>query len=748
MRRMMFAFAALAACGAGAITATKEYVDGKIEPLCTIQAFEDFCRTNSVLIGGPYLPAESEISSNLFSAAWMSGPVWPYRRWSYRMMDEDWPARPVLFDFGAGAMMTKGMLLKDGWWGLAALIQADYPDRTVTTQALPYYVEAKALEPVTGKVWSAWHVVPAKWKIIQDSGSALTLRADSIDTEAESQISGVTWVHYNSSTVTGLASNISGVYAWRSKVHKHGHALEADRIADRAEFEAAIKANAAAIETNAMRIADNAAGVSALGTNTVTKSDFDDMTEMMLYSFAPYVQYTAATGYVVCAGVTNAMTKQDMYRGWLEVGNHAVPMFTGLNGFRRYQVMAFESYDPFLLNAWYREAYTGKWKRAEITTFDPNLEVLSDEDDYGVGWVKFTTTHVYPAGVTNVCDNYVFFHARENIAYQSDIKPAVSNALAGAAGNFATKQSVTVVSNLAASADTKVNTLVAYVQGDDVMDVVTNYDSAVHMPSRSLRQKIEDGGTNVWRVVWDEMTRWDWFMNIYLPTNYYNKAEVDAALDDKADRAWGYYDSHTGGWSPDNYLQISSSKILIAAGMAYQRHVTTGGAVWVLESNGLVTEVGGVSSNGFFRISDDEGNALFEIVKGNKRTIGSTAGALTTTNIMGVTHMYITYAVESGEHPTIEATSDLGTAFVSEDSASSLVNVTWSGSSGDWHAEVWPKVASSSMFVRASHEIGGETYIKNTAPTGLDGGIIYNGVRYRIVPYSTGGKTYLTLEAW
>jgi len=314
-------------------------------------------------------------------------------------------------------------------------------------------------------------------------------------------------------------------------------------------------------------------------------------------------------------------------------------------------------------------------------------------------------------------------------------------------GNYATKQNVTVVSNLAASADTKANTLISYVNGDDVMDVVTNYDSAVRISSRSLRQRVEDGGTNYWRVVWDEMTRWDWFMYTFLPTNYYNKAEVDSALDDKADRAWGFYDSHTGGWSPDGYLQISAPKILVAAGMAYQRHVTSGGVVWVLESNGLVTEVGGVASNGFFRISDDEGNALFEIVKGNKRTIGSTAGALTTTNIMGVTHLYITYAVEAAEHPTIEATTSLGTPFVSQESVSSPVNVTWTGSTGDYHAEVWPKSASSSLFVRASHEIGGETYIKNTAPTGLDGGLIYNGVKYRVVPYSSGGKTYLTLEA-
>jgi hypothetical protein len=311
-------------------------------------------------------------------------------------------------------------------------------------------------------------------------------------------------------------------------------------------------------------------------------------------------------------------------------------------------------------------------------------------------------------------------------------------------GSYATKQGVSAISNIAVSAETKANTLISYVNGDDVMDVVTNYDSSVHISSRSLRQRVEDGGTNVWRVVWDEMNRWNWF----LPQIDWQTNALWNALSEKADRAWGFYDSHTGGWSPDGYLQISAPKILVAAGMAYQRHITTGGAVWVLESSGLVTEVGGVASNGFFRITDDDGNALFEIVKGNKRTIGSTAGGVTTEVIMGITHMHISYNVESAEHPIIEATANLGTPFVGEDSASSIVNVTWTGSSGAWVAEVWPKTASLSLFVRASHEIGGETYIKNTAPTGLDGGLIYNGVKYRVVPYSSGGKTYLTLEAW
>lgn len=292
-----------------------------------------------------------------------------------------------------------------------------------------------------------------------------------------------------------------------------------------------------------------------------------------------------------------------------------------------------------------------------------------------------------------------------------------------------------VVSNLAATADGKATTAIAYLQGDDAKVVVTNYDSAVTMPSMSLQQRIDEGGSNYWKVVWNELTRWDWF----LPIIGQQTNALWAAIEEKADRAWGYYDSHTGGWAPDGYLSISAPKILIAKNMAYQRHLSTDGAIWILESNGLVTEIGGVQSNGFFRISDDDGNALFEIVKGNKRTIGSSATGITTTNIMGITHCYIPYPVEAAEHPIIYATTSLGTPFISQESSSSPVNVTWTGTTGDYHAEVWPKTASASLFIKAEHETGGETYIKNTAPISAEGGILCTDGIHKVRPVYNGG---------
>lgn len=299
-------------------------------------------------------------------------------------------------------------------------------------------------------------------------------------------------------------------------------------------------------------------------------------------------------------------------------------------------------------------------------------------------------------------------------------------------------------SNLAYNADTKVNTVNAYLAGDDARVVVTNYDSTTAMPSLSFQQKMTDGGSNWWRIVWNELTRWNWLQEEYLPTNYYNKGEVDAALGQKADRAFGFYDSHTGLYAPDGFLWISSPRIAIAAGMSYQRRVTTSGAVWVLESNGLVTETSGVGSNGFFRVSDDEGNSLFEVVKGNKRTVGATANGVEMFDVMNVTHMLIHYSVEGGDHPTVFVCDDLTTAqWHDETSADCIANVSWTGSSGDWTAEVWGKSAQPKMFVKAEYETGGETYIKNSAPVSAAGGILCTDGIHKCRPvYNNGTITW------
>lgn len=295
--------------------------------------------------------------------------------------------------------------------------------------------------------------------------------------------------------------------------------------------------------------------------------------------------------------------------------------------------------------------------------------------------------------------------------------------------------------------DKTVDSLSKLIYGDDCRLISTDYNSKTKMPSLSVEFKVKDdaSGSNIWYKVWDEMTRFNYLIYDYLPENYYSKLQLDAILEQKADRAWGFYDSHTGNFAPEGYTWISSPKIAIAGGMAYQRILTTSGAIWVLESNGLVTEVGGESDTGFFRISDDKGNALFEITKGSEQIAPANAGGCTTRIVMGVTRLDIPYYIESAEHPKLEISRDLKTWYAETDE-SCPVNVAWSGISGAYSAEVWGKQPESKLFVRASYKKGAEDKIVNSAPVEFTklviGGVTYSNLRVETID----GKKVLVLE--
>ena len=279
------------------------------------------------------------------------------------------------------------------------------------------------------------------------------------------------------------------------------------------------------------------------------------------------------------------------------------------------------------------------------------------------------------------------------------------------------------------------NAVSSIVIGDDCELVSTNYNSATKLPSLLLRFKIKDEATGemVWYKVWEEITRWNHLFDEYLPTNYFNKTQIQAELDQKADRAWGHYDSHTGGYAPDGFTWISSPKIAIAGGLAYQRVVMSEGAIFVLMSNGMTTFTGG-ETNGFFRISDDKGKAIFEITKGTERVQGATSYVKSTQQINGYTHLYLDYYVESPKHPTIEVCTDLHKLdWKAETDSGCLANVVWSGESGHYKAEVWGKQPFTVLFVRASYIQGAKDVIKHHAPVEFG-------------PVTIGGTTYNTLK--
>lgn len=347
-----------------------------------------------------------------------------------------------------------------------------------------------------------------------------------------------------------------------------------------------------------------------------------------------------------------------------------------------------------------------------------------------------TTTYAY-SGVAVKRSGQNTDYLWDTTSQSGIVRRSELSGLASSSSVSALDDDVSVLSNTVASIGAMLN-------AENARFVSTNYNSNAQIPEAYVEAKI-DGS---WLTIWSEMTRWNWLTDTYLPGSFYTKAQVNSALADKADRAWGFYDSHTGLYAPDGFTWVSSPKIAIAGGLAYSRTLTNEGAIWVLEANGMVAETGGLT-NGFFRVSDDEGNALFEIVKGDKRTIGATANSVQVIGAFTPSKLQIGYAVQADAHPTLQITASLTDPdWYDEDSASCPANVTWSGVSGAYVATVQAKSASATqLFVKAEYQVGGETYIKNVGPISVDGGIYCTDNIHRVRPvYNNGTITWEVVQ--
>ena len=73
-----------------------------------------------------------------------------------------------------------------------------------------------------------------------------------------------------------------------------------------------------------------------------------------------------------------------------------------------------------------------------------------------------------------------------------------------------------------------------------------------------------------------------------------------------------------------------------------------------------------------------------------------------------------------------------------------VATVSWSGTSGAYVAQVQGKSAYPALFVKATYEVGGETYISNSAPVSMQYMMI-DGVKYAVGTATISGNTVLTL---
>ena len=300
--------------------------------------------------------------------------------------------------------------------------------------------------------------------------------------------------------------------------------------------------------------------------------------------------------------------------------------------------------------------------------------------------------------------------------------------------NLATKDELSPIRS-------SVNSMWATLYGENVWIAITNYMRQVANTVPSLRLwEVRSSQTNMVYSSAEEI-------------EHVVTQKVDAAKSEIKGmiprRAWGSYQS-SGEENPSSnaVTVVNSSKIMLTGGGEWYRTVETGGrAIWVIKTNGMMT-LGG-DTNGNFRVCDAEGNAQIEVVKTADLPVSAVPSA--TTFVDG--NFVVTFNAGGSTHPTASCALDLGDDFETEDGSGNInslgISISWAKNSDNlWVATVHQDNPSDKLFIYAKVLLRGENLVRNNAPTALDGGIYINNVKYRIVPYSTGGKTYMTLEAW
>jgi len=350
---------------------------------------------------------------------------------------------------------------------------------------------------------------------------------------------------------------------------------------------------------------------------------------------------------------------------------------------------------------------------------------------------------------------------------ESALQPAATNGLATAESVEAVSAEVAGKAN-AANVYTKAQADAAFYpaadgalwaswwSGDGFRVVVSNYDAEAssaaweRLPAAAFEYR--PGGTGELVRVWDERTRWERARMSF--ADFTN--DLETVLAAKAGLDWGRT-TPTGFDAPEGFTWLDTPAVAVAGGLAWQKTVTSEGAVWLLCSNGMVAEFGSdaASTNGYFRITDERGETAFEIVQGDRRTVGANPASVFTWKAAdNKTHLRVVYNVVSDSAPTLHVATSLnaGAATVWKDEGAEGCPATfagWTGSSGAWTNALWRTSApaageTDALFCYATYESGGETVVKNHAPVSMSK-LVLGGVTYTLGTATVDGHTVLTL---
>ena len=274
--------------------------------------------------------------------------------------------------------------------------------------------------------------------------------------------------------------------------------------------------------------------------------------------------------------------------------------------------------------------------------------------------------------------------------------------------------------------------------GSNVVAEVTNYNSQVHAPSLRLLQLNE---SNEYVTVWTETN--GLARTLLAATNYADNAISERA----APRAWSRTTSGLGLEAPDGMTWVSTSNLVRAGGLEYEKHVTSGGAIWLLESNGMTADFHASNNNtAYLDISAADGTSIFRIEKTDSFLVGVTVNNVTVdgnTLVCGVN-------VVATEHPLVRVKARLTDASWAKEEdgiPASLATVAWSGTAGNWTCRITNNTGGNSLFAQMEYLQEGGTKIVNTAPLDVTPGILCTDGVHKVRPvYNNGNITWEVVQ--
>ena len=356
-------------------------------------------------------------------------------------------------------------------------------------------------------------------------------------------------------------------------------------------------------------------------------------------------------------------------------------------------------------------------------------------------------------GIPTVVSNVVTKSYVEDLGISSEEEDPVWSA---DKPNYATKTELGGVSETANAAALDAASALRIVLGERVWFAVTNFMRTAEgvIPSLQLWE-VRDSVTNLVYDSREEITNTVKALTRELHTELTNRIhDVEKTIPSKA---WGNYQSDgTDNPEPGKVAIVNQPTVILTGGGTFNKYVEIGdSSIWVLTSSGPVSFGGGGTNGNYFAVLDDEGNAHFKVSKTDSFDVEAifTDNPRTSGDAL---LLYICSTNRQGEAyigpPTLSACTNLQAAVWHDEADGEIdalgTSVAWARNDAihAWVGTVTQDRWATAMFFRAKMKQEGGTAIINTAPVRFDGGIQLGNGKYRLVPYTTGGKTYLTVE--